>query len=77
MKEVQGLSGFGGISGYIAITVWFTERVLDRLEGIAVHDFHHDVRCSVGGVIWDPAAVYGDQKAGPFVSNNPVGAPAA
>lgn len=57
VKEVQGLSGFGGISGYIAITVWPTARVLDRLEGIAVHELHHNVRYSPGGVVWDPAAV--------------------
>jgi uncharacterized protein YjaZ len=57
LNEVQGLSGFGGISGYIAITVWPTERVLDRLEAIAVHELHHNVRYSPGGVIWNPATV--------------------
>ncbi|QPK83095.1 peptidase [Corynebacterium qintianiae] len=55
--EVQGLSGFGGISGYIAITVWPTSRVLDRLEAIAVHELHHNVRYSPGGIVWDPQTV--------------------
>lgn len=57
LDEVQGLSGFGGISGYIAITVWPTQRVLDRLEAIAVHELHHNVRYSPGGIVWNPAAV--------------------
>lgn len=57
MTEVQGLSGFGGISGYIALTVWPNPRVLDRLEAIAVHELHHNVRYSPGGVVWDPATV--------------------
>lgn len=55
--EIQGLSGFGGISGYIAITVWPTARVLDRLEAIAVHELHHNLRYSPGGIVWDPLTV--------------------
>lgn len=57
MDEVRGLSGFGGISGYIAITVWPTEEVLGRLEAIALHELHHNVRYSPGGVVWDPQTV--------------------
>ena len=57
VDEVQGLSGFGGISGYITLTLWPTPRVLDRLEAIAVHELHHTVRYSPGGVVWDPATV--------------------
>ncbi len=57
VDEVQGLSGFGGISGYIVLTLWPTARVLDRLEAIAVHELHHNVRYSPGGVVWDPATV--------------------
>lgn len=57
VDEVQGISGFGGISGYIAITVWPTFRVLDRLEAIAVHELHHNVRYSPGGIVWDPQTV--------------------
>ncbi|MFZ2529621.1 MAG: DUF2268 domain-containing putative Zn-dependent protease [Rhodococcus sp. (in: high G+C Gram-positive bacteria)] len=57
VDEVQGISGFGGISGYIAITVWPTSRVLDRLEAIAVHELHHNVRYSPGGIVWDPQTV--------------------
>lgn len=57
VDEVQGLSAFGGISGYIALTVWPTSRVLDRLEAIAVHELHHNVRYSPGGIVWDPQTV--------------------
>ncbi len=57
IDEVQGISGFGGISGYIAITVWPDSRVLDRLEAIAVHELHHNVRYSPGGIVWDPQTV--------------------
>lgn len=57
LDEVQGLSGFGGISGYIALTLWPTPRVLDRLEAIAVHELHHNLRYAPGGVVWDPATV--------------------
>ncbi|WP_432089924.1 DUF2268 domain-containing protein [Streptomyces sp. NRRL F-5630] len=57
IDEVRGLAAFGGISGYIALTVWPTSRVLDRLEAIAVHELHHNVRYSPGGVVWDPRTV--------------------
>ncbi len=57
MDEIRGLSAFGGISGYIAITVWPTEEVVDRLEGIALHELHHNVRYSPGGVVWNPQTV--------------------
>ncbi|MFB4349594.1 DUF2268 domain-containing protein [Microbacterium sp. CR_7] len=57
IDEVQGLSGFGGISGHITLTLWPTPPVLDRLEAIAVHELHHNVRYSPGGVVWDPATV--------------------
>ena len=57
LDEVQGLAAFGGISGYITITVWPTSRVLDRLEAIAVHELHHNVRYSPGAVVWDPQTV--------------------
>ena len=57
MDEIRGLSAFGGISGFIAITVWPTSQVLDRLEAIALHELHHNVRYSPGGVVWDPRTV--------------------
>lgn len=57
MDEIQGLSAFGGISGFITITVWPTPRILDRLEAIAVHELHHNIRYSPGGVVWDPMTV--------------------
>lgn len=57
MDEIRGLSAFGGISGYIAITVWPTKEVLDRLEGIALHELNHNMRYSPGGVVWEPQTV--------------------
>ncbi|WP_166968931.1 DUF2268 domain-containing protein [Brevibacterium atlanticum] len=57
MDEVAGLSGFGGISGFIAITLWPSPVVLNRLEAIAVHELHHNLRYSPGGIVWDPATV--------------------
>ncbi|WP_156759752.1 DUF2268 domain-containing protein [Microbacterium karelineae] len=55
--EVQGLSAFGGISGHIVLTLWPTLRVLGRIEAIAAHELHHNLRYSPGGVAWDPATV--------------------
>lgn len=57
IDEIKGLSAFGGISGYITITVWPTPQVVERLEAIAVHELHHNVRYSPGGVVWDPMTV--------------------
>ena len=57
MDEIRGLSAFGGMSGYIEITVWPHDVVLDRLEAIAVHELHHNVRYGPGGVVWDPMRV--------------------
>lgn len=57
MDEVRGLSAFGGISGYIAITIWPTAEVLNRLEAIALHELHHNVRYSADGIVWDPQTV--------------------
>lgn len=57
MDEVQGLSAFGGISGYIVITIWPTDEVLNRLEAIALHELHHNVRYSPGGITWNPMTV--------------------
>ena len=37
VDEIRGLSAFGGISGYIAITVWPTDEVVDRLEDCLHH----------------------------------------
>ena len=55
--EFQGLSAFGGISGFITVTLWPHPRVLERVEAIAVHELHHNLRYSPGGVVWDPAVV--------------------
>ncbi|QVQ52815.1 peptidase [Spiractinospora alimapuensis] len=65
MDTVRGLVGFGGISGYIYITLWPHEVNLDRIEPNAVHELHHNLRYSPGGVVWDPSVVtVGEQVVG-------------
>lgn len=57
MEPSLGVTGFGGISGSIMITLWpFPENVA-RLEATAVHELHHNVRYGPGGVVWDPMTV--------------------
>jgi uncharacterized protein YjaZ len=57
MGPCQGVTGFGGISGHIVITLWpFPENVA-RLEATAVHELHHNLRFGAGGVGWDPMTV--------------------
>lgn len=53
----RGLSGNGGLTGFITLTVWPTEENLDRLEAAAVHELHHNLRYAPGGVVWDPNEV--------------------
>ncbi|HEX6355401.1 DUF2268 domain-containing protein [Actinophytocola sp.] len=57
MGPSLGLTGNGGISGYILITLWpFPENVA-RLEATAVHELNHNLRYGPGGVVWDPMTV--------------------
>jgi uncharacterized protein YjaZ len=57
MGPALGVTGNGGISGYIMITLWpFPENVA-RLEATAVHELNHNLRYSPGGVVWDPMTV--------------------
>ncbi|RKS09364.1 putative Zn-dependent protease DUF2268 [Nocardiopsis sp. Huas11] len=57
MGPSLGVTGFGGISGTIVITLWpFPENVA-RLEVTAGHELNHNVRYAPGGVVWDPATV--------------------
>lgn len=57
MGPCLGLTGFGGISGNIAITLWPYPENVARLEATAVHELHHNLRWSPGGVVWDPMTV--------------------
>ena len=57
MEEIHGLSAFGGIPGFIELTLWPNHVVCDRIEAIAAHEFHHNVRYGQGGIVWDPMAV--------------------
>ncbi|MCE6999085.1 DUF2268 domain-containing protein [Saccharothrix sp. S26] len=52
-----GVTGNGGMSGYVLITLWPFPENVDRLEATAVHELNHNLRYSPGGVVWDPATV--------------------
>ncbi|CAL9651143.1 DUF2268 domain-containing protein [Streptomyces albus] len=65
MGPCKGLTGFGGISGHIAITFWPFPENVERLEATAVHELHHNLRWAPGGVAWDPMTVtVGDHIVG-------------
>ncbi|MCO1582699.1 DUF2268 domain-containing protein [Crossiella sp. SN42] len=57
MGPSLGVTGNGGISGYIVITLWPYPENLDRLEATVVHELNHNLRYRPGGVVWDPATV--------------------
>lgn len=50
-----GMSGNGGISGYVSLMFWPSPENLARLESAAVHELNHNLRYS--NVRWDPATV--------------------
>ena len=53
----RGFSGNGSVPGFVTLTVLPTDENLGRLEAAAVHELHHNLRYSPGGVVWDPATV--------------------
>lgn len=57
MGPCMGVTGFGGITGTIVITLWPYPENVARLEVTAVHELHHNLRFAPGGVVWDPATV--------------------
>jgi len=57
MGPCKGVTGFGGISGHIVITLWPYPENVERLETTAVHELHHNLRFSPGGVVWNPMTV--------------------
>ncbi|WP_147919232.1 DUF2268 domain-containing protein [Ruania zhangjianzhongii] len=57
MNEAFGLSGNGGTTGYLMLTLWPTPVNLERIEAAAVHELHHNLRYAPGGIVWDPATV--------------------
>lgn len=57
MDPCKGVTGFGGISGHIVITLWPCPENVARLESTTVHELHHNLRFGPGGVVWDPATV--------------------
>ncbi|WP_433258061.1 DUF2268 domain-containing protein [Streptosporangium sp. CA-135522] len=52
-----GMTGNGGMSGYIVITLWPFPENVERLEATAVHELNHNLRYSPGGVVWNPMTV--------------------
>ncbi|HIZ36831.1 MAG TPA: DUF2268 domain-containing protein [Candidatus Ruania gallistercoris] len=57
MHDALGLSGNGAVTGYLMLTVWPTEKNLERIEASVVHELNHNLRYAPGGVVWDPATV--------------------
>jgi uncharacterized protein YjaZ len=57
MGPSLGITGNGGISGYILITLWPFPENMERLEATAVHELNHNLRYSPGGVVWNPMTV--------------------
>jgi uncharacterized protein YjaZ len=57
MGPSLGITGNGGISGYIVITLWPFPENVERLEATAVHELNHNLRYSPGGVAWNPMTV--------------------
>ncbi|RCV52905.1 DUF2268 domain-containing protein [Marinitenerispora sediminis] len=57
MGPCLGLTGFGGISGHIVVTLWPFPENVERLEATSVHELHHNLRFGPGGVVWDPMTV--------------------
>ena len=55
--QALGVSGNGGMSGYITVTLWPTPENLSRLEATAAHELNHNLRYSPGGVVWNPSVV--------------------
>lgn len=57
MGPSLGVTGNGGMSGYILITLWPYPENVERLEATAVHELNHNLRYSPGGVVWNPMTV--------------------
>ncbi|WP_067479916.1 DUF2268 domain-containing protein [Nocardia amamiensis] len=57
MGPSLGVTGNGGMSGYILITLWPFPENVERLEATAVHELNHNLRYSPGGVVWNPMTV--------------------
>lgn len=55
MTVNRGYTAMGAISGFIHIGIWPTEENLARLEGLAVHELHHNIRYT--NVVWNPMTV--------------------
>jgi uncharacterized protein YjaZ len=57
MGPSLGVTGNGGISGYILITLWPYPENVARLAATAAHELHHNLRYGPGGVVWNPTTV--------------------
>lgn len=50
-----GMTANGSTTGYLWINVWPTPQNLERIESVAVHELHHNLRYA--NRVWDPATV--------------------
>ncbi|WP_232664029.1 DUF2268 domain-containing protein [Pseudonocardia sp. TRM90224] len=55
MDAALGVTGNGGLSGYILLNVWPFPENLERIEATAVHELNHNLRYST--VVWNPMTV--------------------
>jgi uncharacterized protein YjaZ len=46
MKLLQGYTGFGGVPGYITVSLWPDDRNLPMLGACVAHEFNHQIRLS-------------------------------
>lgn len=81
---MQGYTGFGGLPGYIIVSIWPDDRNLPRLGACVAHEFNHQIRLSVEPSRMDISVaeyivmeglaesfsveLYGPHSAGPWVS---------
>lgn len=55
MGAGRGMSANGSVTGYLWLNIWPAPEILERIEPIAVHELHHNLRYA--NRAWDPATV--------------------
>lgn len=85
MKLSQGYTGFGGIPGFILVSLWPDDRNLPKLGACVAHEFNHQIRNTVEPWRFDislaeyvvmeglaesfAAELYGPDSVGPWVTD--------
>ncbi|OLT40375.1 peptidase [Saccharomonospora sp. CUA-673] len=72
LERSGGYLGFGGIPGFVHLTVWPDTSTVDRLAYCAVHELNHNMRYA--NVVWNPETVtVGEQSVGEGLAEAFVG----